>query len=76
MFLMNNIIFCITFMICILYYVDATIYNADIIVYESTPSGIMASIAASNNTNLSVILLSTSSHIGGMCSGGLGRTDM
>eukprot|EP01084_Bolivina_argentea_P146493 256490_1 len=56
--------------------ISCTTYNADIIVYESTPSGIMASIAASNNTGLKVILISTTSHIGGMCSGGLGRTDI
>eukprot|EP01084_Bolivina_argentea_P048560 89457_1 len=36
----------------------------------------MASIAASNNTGLKVILISTTAHIGGMCSGGLGRTDI
>eukprot|EP01084_Bolivina_argentea_P048561 89458_1 len=56
--------------------VNATIYHADVIVYESTPSGIMASIAASNKTGLNVILISTTSHIGGVCSGGLGKTDI
>ena len=50
-------------------------YSADIIVYESTPNGIMAACAASNNTNLNVILISTTYHVGGMVTGGLSKTD-
>ena len=57
-------------------FINGNTYKADVVVYESTPSGIMAAIAASNDTNLSVILISTTTHIGGMCSGGLGRTDI
>eukprot|EP01083_Nonionella_stella_P132424 402631_1 len=56
--------------------VSGAIYKADVVVYESTPSGIMAAVASSNQTGLHVILLSTTNHIGGLCSGGLGRTDI
>ena len=57
----------------------------DVLVYGSTPSGIMAAVAASrhlhNTTNhtatrLRVALLSQRSHIGGVCAGGLGETDV
>ena len=54
----------------------STSYTADVVVYESTPGGIMSAVAASNNTGLKVILLSTTSHIGGMCSSGLGASDV
>ena len=52
-----------------------TTYTAGIVVYESTPNGIMAACAASNKTDLNVILISTTSHIGGMVTGGLSKTD-
>ena len=52
-------------------------YECDVLVYESTPSGIIASIAASNNTDINVILLSTNKdNFGGMCTNGLGKTDI
>eukprot|EP01083_Nonionella_stella_P021249 58923_1 len=59
------------FCIFIVETVVSAIYNADVLVYESTPSGIMAAVAASNDTGLNVILLSTTTHIGGMCTGGI-----
>ena len=59
----------------------------DVLVYGSTPSGVLAAVAASRhlrNTSSSlsppaaarVALLSQRTHIGGMCSGGLGETDV
>lgn len=55
----------------------STEYTCDILIYETTPSGIIAAVAASNNTDLNVILLSTNKlNFGGMCSGGLGKTDI
>eukprot|EP01084_Bolivina_argentea_P130842 230995_1 len=47
----------------------------DILVYGSTPSGIMAAIAAARHGAISVALLSQWEHVGGVCSGGLGGTD-
>lgn len=47
----------------------------DVVVYGSTPGGIMAAIAAAN-TSLNVALVSPSAHVGGMTAGGLGQTDI
>lgn len=47
----------------------------DVLVYGSTPAGILAAVAASRH-GASTALLSQRSHIGGMCSGGLGQTDI
>ena len=47
----------------------------DIVVYGATPAGIMAAVSASR-MNYSVVLLAESTHIGGMMSGGLSRTDI
>lgn len=55
---------------------SSSVQLADVVVYGSTPAGIMAAVAASNDTKLHVILISTNNHIGGMCSGGLGKTDI
>ncbi len=47
----------------------------DIVVYGATPSGIMAAVAAANE-GAKVLLISPEKHVGGMVSGGLGRTDI
>eukprot|EP00056_Hartaetosiga_gracilis_P007255 m.105916 g.105916 ORF g.105916 m.105916 type:complete len:617 (-) comp12665_c0_seq4:4048-5898(-) len=47
----------------------------DVVVYESTPGGIMSAVAAGRE-GLSVALLSSTFHIGGMSSGGLGKSDI
>ncbi len=47
----------------------------DVIVYGGTAGGVMAAIAAAEQ-NVKVALLEPGRHIGGMLSGGLGRTDM
>jgi flavin-dependent dehydrogenase len=47
----------------------------DVLVYGSTPSGIMAAVASARH-GASTALLSQRSHIGGVCSGGLGQTDI
>lgn len=47
----------------------------DIVVYGSTPGGIMAAIAAANTT-ATVALVSATAHVGGMTAGGLGQTDI
>ena len=52
-----------------------TISLYDVLVYGSTPSGIMAAVAASRN-GAKTALVSQRKHIGGMCSGGLGQTDI
>lgn len=49
--------------------------TADVVVYGGTASGVMASIAAAKE-GASVILLEPRGHVGGMLTGGLGRTDM
>ena len=54
--------------------VSALATESDIVVFGSTPAGIQAATAAGRLGN-SVTLLSQTSHIGGMCSGGLGKTD-
>jgi hypothetical protein len=47
----------------------------DVLVYGSTPSGIMAAVAAARH-GASTALLSQRPHIGGVCSGGLGQSDI
>eukprot|EP00041_Stephanoeca_diplocostata_P022652 m.542714 g.542714 ORF g.542714 m.542714 type:complete len:598 (+) comp22120_c0_seq16:123-1916(+) len=46
-----------------------------VLVYGSTPSDIMAAVAAARH-GASVGVLSQRAHIGGVCSGGLGQTDI
>ena len=50
-------------------------YKWDVIVYDSTPSGITAAISAAR-LGKKVALLSPTHHLGGMCSGGLGQSDV
>lgn len=50
-------------------------YDIDVLVYGSTPSGVMAAVAAARHGSRSA-LLSQKAHIGGVCSGGLGQTDI
>jgi len=47
----------------------------DVVVYGSTPSGVMAACAAAA-TGARVALVDSFAHVGGMMSGGLGATDM
>lgn len=52
-----------------------SIRSADVIVYGATSAGVTAAISASRH-GAKVILLEPGRHVGGMLSGGLGRTDM
>ena len=47
----------------------------DVLVYGSTPGGVMAAVAAARH-GAKTALLSQRDHIGGVCSGGLGETDV
>ena len=47
----------------------------DVIVYGGTAGGVMAGIAAAKQ-GAKVMVLEPGNHVGGMLSGGLGRTDM
>lgn len=47
----------------------------DVLIYGSTPSGIIAAIAASRH-GAKTALVSQREHIGGVCTGGLGQTDI
>lgn len=49
-------------------------YTFDVVVYGATAGGAIAAIAAANE-GLKVALIEPGQHIGGMISGGLGRTD-
>ncbi len=49
--------------------------RADVVVYGGTGAGVMAAVAAARG-GASVILLEPGRHVGGMLSGGLGRTDV
>jgi hypothetical protein len=49
--------------------------HSDVVVYCGTAGGVMAAVAAAQEGS-SVILLEPRNHVGGMLSGGLGRTDM
>src|ERR1039458_4403278 len=55
--------------------ISATAANFDVVVYGGTAGGAAAAIAAAKEGR-SVALLEPGRHIGGMMSGGLGRTDM
>ena len=46
-----------------------------IVVYGATPSGVMAAVAAAR-LGTSALLVNPVGRIGGMCSGGLSRTDV
>eukprot|EP00055_Hartaetosiga_balthica_P016484 m.104578 g.104578 ORF g.104578 m.104578 type:complete len:633 (+) comp9112_c0_seq2:65-1963(+) len=54
---------------------NSQFHEFDVVVYESTPGGIMAAVAAGRQGR-SVVLLSSTAHIGGMSSGGLGKSDI
>jgi hypothetical protein len=49
--------------------------SSDVVVYGGTAGGVMASLASANEGD-TVTLLEPGRHVGGMVSGGLGRTDM
>ncbi len=49
--------------------------SVDVVVYGATAGGTMAAIAAAQQ-GASVVLIEPRNHVGGMLSGGLGRTDM
>jgi hypothetical protein len=53
---------------------DAPVSTTDVLVYGSTPGGVMASVAAARH-GANVLLLDPAPRVGGVCSGGLGRTD-
>jgi len=50
-------------------------YRADVVIYGGTAGGAIAAIAAAEQ-GASVILVEPRNHLGGMLTGGLGRTDM
>jgi len=49
--------------------------QADVIVYGGTAGGVMAAVAAKQQ-GATVVLIEPGRHVGGMVSGGLGKTDM
>ena len=54
----------------------ASQYAGDVVVYGSTPGGIVAAVAAARlNATATVLLADPSPRLGGMCSGGLTYTD-
>jgi hypothetical protein len=50
-------------------------HQADVVIYGGTAGGVMAAIAAAGE-GVDTILLEPGRHLGGMLTGGLGRTDM
>src|SRR5690349_21539270 len=54
--------------------VSAAVRHYDIVVYGATAGGVVAAIAAAEQ-GLRVALVTDRDHIGGMVSGGLGKTD-
>lgn len=50
------------------------VHEYDVVVYGATAGGVVAAVAASNAGN-TVALIEPRHHVGGMTSGGLGRTD-
>ena len=50
-------------------------HEVDVVVYGGTASGVLAAVAAKQQ-GASVVLLEPGRHVGGMVSGGLGKTDM
>ena len=59
----------------LLVYSVANDSSFDVLVYGSTPSGVMAAVAAARH-QAKTALLSQRDHIGGVCSGGLGQSDV
>lgn len=57
---------------CFASFQDKTV---DVLVYGSTPSGVLAAVASSRH-GASTALLSQRKHLGGVVSGGLGQTDI
>lgn len=53
----------------------AAVAPFDVLVYGSTPGGVMAAVAAARH-GARTALLSQRAHIGGVCAGGLGQTDI
>jgi len=49
--------------------------QADVVVYGGTAGGVMAAVAAKQQ-GAAVVLIEPGRHVGGMVSGGLGKTDM
>ena len=56
-------------------FLQAESVSSDVVVYGATAGGVMTSIAAAAE-GAKVTLLATNRHVGGMVTGGLGRTDM
>ena len=52
----------------------AASHHHDVVVYGSTAGGVVAAISCAQQ-HLSVVLVTPGTHIGGMVSGGLGKTD-
>ena len=49
-------------------------HSADVVVYGSTPGAVISAVAAARQ-GARTILVDPAPRVGGMCSGGLGRTD-
>ena len=49
-------------------------HEADVVVYGSTPGAVTSAVAAARQ-GATTILVDPAPRVGGMCSGGLGRTD-
>ncbi|MBW3612875.1 MAG: FAD-dependent oxidoreductase [Chloroflexi bacterium] len=49
--------------------------NAEVVVFGATAGGVMAAVAAAEE-GANVILVATGRHVGGMVTGGLGKTDL
>jgi hypothetical protein len=56
-------------------FLRAESFSSDVVVYGGTAGGVMAALAAATE-GAKVTLLEPGRHVGGMVSGGLGRTDM
>lgn len=54
---------------------DARPTHADVVVYEGTPAGVMAAVAAARHGQ-SVLLIEMYNHVGGVVAGGLVSSDM
>ena len=65
--------------ICLLFFVQFSFgqnsYNADVVIYGATSSGISAAIQSSRLGN-EVILIEPFKRVGGLTTGGLGQTDI
>jgi len=60
---------------CSLFALAAENESFDVVVYGGTAGGALAAVAAASE-GVSVVLLEPGGHLGGMLTGGLGRTDM